>query len=815
MNEPWILGQKIIMLEPRRLAARSCAAHMAHLLGEPVGRQVGYRIRHDHQISKQTRIEIMTEGLFTRKIQQDPFLEGVGLVIFDEFHERSIHSDLGLALCLDASSGLREDLRILVMSATLDTGRIAKLLTGAPIISSKGRSYPVDTRYAQPSGRPGQHRSGRTQTIVEDTGRAIFKALEQQAGDILVFLPGYREIRQVHQSLESRLPDHVHVHPLFGSLSQKDQDKAIRPSPGGHRKIVLSTSIAETSLTIQGISLVIDSGWMRVPIFSERTGMSRLETVPVSKAVADQRRGRAGRLGPGTCFRLWTEHEHQGLVAHGRPEILTTDLCDLALELAAWGVADPLQLSWIDPPPQTAFQKAIHMLKNLDALDSYGRITAHGKEMNGFGIHPRLAHMMIQGKRLGQGCLACRIAALLQEKDFINFPYDEYDADIHLRLQVLDGFIRHHKLGIPKNRVHLNVLKSVARTSHQFQSQLRATDEKTDLWQTGSLLALAFPDRICKRRDNTGTGYQMSSGSGAKLHPNDPLLKYDYLVAPTLGGAGREMQNRSATIFLAASYREHNLLQDFSGRLETLEKISWDNASQSVKARRESRLFDLTLKIDPIVDPCPDRVRSCLMDAIKLYGVNILHWPSQLNSLRARILFLAHSPQFDALPDVSDAGLTNHLERWLEPFLDGISCLKEIKPSLLTSAFLALLTWPQKQLIDTHAPTHLVVPSGSKLPLEYGEPCDDPTAPVLRVRLQEMFGLNQTPMIAKNNIPVMLHLLSPAGRPVQITQDLESFWKNTYPEVKKDMMGRYPKHYWPEDPLNSTATRRAKPRSRK
>lgn len=813
LNEAWLVDKKIIMLEPRRLAAKTCACRMSDLIGEPCGRTVGFQIRNENRTSAHTRIDIMTEGIFTRKIQNDPELTNTGLVIFDEFHERNIHSDLGLALCLDAARAFRENLKILVMSATMDTERIAALLDDAPCIASRGRSFPVETVYLSPAtSRPAAGSREWTAAVAD----AVRLALKRHIGDILVFLPGFREIGQVRRRLvETGMDSGTHVVPLHGRLSRSDQSKAIQKSLPGRRKIVLATSVAETSITIDGVSVVIDSGLMRVPVFSYKNGMTRLETVPVSRASARQRRGRAGRLGPGICYRLWHEHEQAGLVEFSRPEILATDLSAFALELAAWGVRDPGELCWLDPPPEGSFSEAVNLLTHLDALDDSGRITAHGKKIAAFGAHPRLAHMMIRAAEKNMGQTACGLAAILTETDFLIFENPDYDADINLRLEILNRPALDSDPAAVSAAVNRSAMKRVDRAARKFMDRLDirppdGPDFCRNLSRTGSLIAMAFPERVSQRRRPDRPAYIMASGNGAVLTPDDSLGVHEYIVAATLDG-----KKSNARIFLGAPYSARDLSDDFRSRMTVTENLRWDSRSLSVKAERKTMYGHLTISFFPVSDTDPEQVCRCLTRGIRAAGMSVLPWSREMIQLRNRTIFLRQLGGFDDLPDLSDLWLSERLDTWLAPFLTGITAVSSIKTTDLSSACLSLLSHRQRQVIDKNAPTHWTVPSGSRIPLLYSTDTEPAHPPILKVRIQEMFGLDTTPHITRQQIPLMLHLLSPAGRPVQITRDLASFWKNTYPEVKKDLMGRYPKHYWPDDPLAAPPTGKAKPRTPK
>lgn len=798
LTETWLAGQKIILLEPRRLAARAAARRMADSIGETVGKTVGYRIRLDHKVSDVTRIEVVTEGVLTRLIQHDPELTGVGLVIFDEFHERSIHADTGLALCLDAREGFRPDLRVLVMSATLDTQAISGLLGNAPIIRGEGKQFPVETRYL--NGEPPLNPiSAVTETIV--------RALREEPGNLLVFLPGIHEIRQVGDRLSrANLDPAVIVSPLHGGLPGNAQDQAIEPAPIGKRKIVLSTSIAETSLTIEGIRVVIDSGFKRVPEFDVGSGMSRLVTLPVDRDTAAQRRGRAGRLEPGICYRLWSKARHQSLPAHGNPEIRNTDLTPLALELAAWGVSSPDRLSWLDPPPAAAFAKARDLLTQLSALDERGLITKHGKRLSTLGLHPRLGHMISRAVALGLGALACELAALLGEKDILFFPPGERDTDLRLRVAALRSVgARLRQQPSENGFFHMTIDRATCRrvqqTADHLKSRMNCREAPCPTEACGLLLAFAYPDRIACRRPGDSLRYRLSNGRGACFTDTDPLSAEEYLVAASVDGGGQE-----ARIFLAAPVSFEALTGHFEERISERSKIVWDSVRKAVKARREICFGKVVLKDFPIPGPDPVLVGKALCEGIREEGLHILPWTKPLRAWQARVLLLRNLTGGNAWPDVSDEALSASLEKWLLAFLPGITRADQLRHLDLSSALFAMLPWKMQQDLDRLAPTHLTVPSGSRIPIDYTAGA----LPVLAVRLQEMFGETETPRIAAGKIPLLIHLLSPAGRPVQVTRDLKSFWSQAYFEVKKDLMGRYPKHHWPENPLAALATRRVK-----
>ena len=781
LDQPWRRGGSILMLEPRRLAARAAARRMAELLGEAVGETVGYRIRLDSKVGPKTRIEVVTEGILTRRLQDDPALEGVAAVLFDEFHERSLNGDLGLALCLESQGSLRDDLRLVVMSATLDGGPVAALLGDAPIVTSQGRSHPVAVRWLDSPA------SGR----FEDSLTAlILRALAEEAeGDVLVFLPGQGEIRRVAERLGQRRPDLL-IAPLYGDLPQQAQDAALRPQPG-RRKVVLATSIAETSLTIEGIRVVVDGGLTRGPRFDANGGMTRLVTAPLSKASAEQRRGRAGRLGPGVCYRLWTEAAHRGLPAFAAPEIAEADLAPLALDLARWGVADPAALAWLDPPPAAAYAQARGLLRHLTALDAEGRITAHGRAMAGLPLHPRLAHMVLRGQALGLGALASDLVALLSERDILR---GGRDADLRLRLELLRD-----PRGGGADRGGVQRVREAAK---QLRRQLRIAPADDGVEEAGLLLAFAYPDRIALRRGGQGLQYLLSNGRGAFFPEPEALASHDLLAVADLDGDKRE-----ARIFLAAPLTQAGLEEQFAELITVEDRVAWDDREQLVAARRQRKLGELVLKDEALPRPDAAAVTAALQGGIRSLGLDCLPWDAGAQALRARIAFLRRVDGGD-WPDLSDQALLEGLEGWLGPWLDGMSRKSHLARLDMAAVLDSLLPWEMRKRLDAEAPTHVTVPSGSRVPILYG----DGEVPVLAVRLQEMFGLAETPTVAGGRVKLMLHLLSPARRPVQVTQDLASFWANAYKQVRSDLRGQYPKHVWPDDPMQAAPTARAKPR---
>ena len=792
LNEDWLKGKRILMLEPRRLAARTASRYMAASLGQQVGETVGYRVRFDARVGPKTRIEVITEGILTRMLQTDPTLDGVALIIFDEFHERSLHADLGLMLALESQTAFREDLRLLVMSATLDTEGVAKILGYAPVITGSGQMFPVETHYLK------RRYTGRIEAVVVQT---ISDALAASSGDILVFLPGAGEIRRVQAALAaSGILQHVRVAPLYGSLSAAAQDLAILPSAPGDRKVVLATSIAETSLTVEGICTVIDSGLMRVSRYSPRTGLSRLETVRVSRAAADQRRGRAGRLGPGVCFRLWTEQDDRHLEPATMPEVLVADLASLVLELAAWGVTDVGQLPWLDQPPAATVLQARQLLVKLGAAGADGTITAHGQQMVRTGLSPRLSHMVLKARGIGLGRLACQLAAILSERDFVS------GRDIDLRLRV--EAIRMLQNGDSRNELLLSQGVDIVACRRIYAESVRlvqqfgiAASSQDDIESTGLVLALAYPDRIGQLR---GEGrFLLENGRGAYIADSagQAMSHSPYIVVAELAGQGSESR-----IFLAAPVAIEQLKPLLIEQLKSEASVVWDAAAQAVRAKICERLGALVIKESPDAAPDLVAVAAALLGAIAKTGLSMLPWSRAARQLHQRLLFISHWEQ--GWPDVTEAALLASLDSWLGPYIYGLTNREQLAQLNLVAIIESLLSWEQRQQLDHYAPIHIVVPSGRAIAIDYGRP----EQPALFVKLQEMFGLQQTPCVAHGKVHLTLHLLSPAQRPVQVTQDLANFWNTTYFEVKKDLMGRYPKHYWPDNPLKAAATNRVRPK---
>jgi ATP-dependent helicase HrpB len=792
LGEDWLSGARLVMLEPRRIAARAAAAHMARLLGEEVGETVGYRVRLDTRVGPRTRLEVVTEGVLTRMLLHDPALEGIGAVIFDEFHERSLQADVGLALALQCRDFLRPDLRLLVMSATLDGERVAEALGGAPIVTSVGRVYPVETRYPdRPSDLPLETRVART----------VHEALEAERGDLLVFLPGVREIERTAERLQAGgLPAGTRVIRLHGQLDAREQDRAIAPSPPGERKVVLATAIAETSLTIEGVGVVVDAGLMRIPRFSPRTGMTRLETVTVSAASAEQRRGRAGRVGPGVCYRLWPAAEQGALVPHTRPEILDADLAPLALDLARWGVRDPGELTWLDPPPPAAYAQARELLRELGALEANGSPTELGSAMAGLPTHPRLARLLLAARERGLGGLGCELTALLGERDVFRRGAEPADPDLRLRVQALRD-LRDRRPTPP----HLDrgAAHRALQEARHWRSRLRipASGPDSDVYEAAELVALAYPDRVALRRPGDAPRFLTRGGRGAMLERAGSLAAAPALAIAELGGHGRESR-----VLTAAPLATERLERLFADQVVEEREVAWDAEAGAVRARSRTRLGALVLREAPLRDPDPAEIEEALLGAIRESRLAILPWTDAALRTRERLAFLHHLDP--GWRDVSDEALLATLDEWLRPYLGGVRRREQLAAVDLHEALLSTRPWEHRRALDELAPTHLTVPSGSSIAIDYG----DPAAPVLAVRLQEVFGMRETPRVGGGRVQLTMHLLSPARRPVQVTRDLESFWRSGYFEVRKDLRGRYPKHHWPDDPLQAEPTRRTRPR---
>ena len=813
----WAKNKKIIVLEPRRIAARASAERMAQTLGERVGETVGYRVRFGSKVSRATRIEVVTEGIFSRQILDDPELNGVAAVLFDEFHERSLDADLGLALARDAQTGLREDLRILVMSATLDGARVAKLLGDAPVVASEGRAFPVETRHL---GRKADA------PLERQMADAIATALRADPGSVLAFLPGAAEIRRTQNFLGERIHDAaIEIVPLFGALEASVQDRAIAPAPKGCRKVVLATSIAETSLTIEGVRIVVDSGMARVPRYEPDIGLTRLETVRASRAAVDQRRGRAGRTEPGVCYRLWDEPQTASLPAYTQPEILSADLSSLVLDLAQWGVSDPAGLAFLDPPPAPAWKEAKSLLEELGALDADGRITEEGKRLRALALPPRLARMLVDSARLGAGAEAAEIAAVLTER---GLGGDSVDLDARL-----DQFRRDRSPRASSARSLAQRWASQVATERRLSSpsplagegrgegatravfpaatptpnpspqgggepkDLRAPDDELS---TGIMLAFAFPDRVARNRGNGS--FVLANGRGAAVDQTSALARTPYIAVAELTGTAAQ-----GRILLAAPIAQEEIERRFADHIDTAEEVSFDRSALALRARRKRTLHAITLSEAPMaLSPSAETARI-FADGLVAAGLDKLPWSKSLKQWRDRVMFLRKA-EGDAWPDLSDDALAASREAWLVPALYDKTSLKEFSAGDLSDALMGLLPWELRARLEREAPTHFEAPTGTMLAIDY----EAEQGPTIAVRLQELFGLNTHPSIAKGAVPLVLELLSPAQRPVQVTRDLPGFWRGSYAAVRSDLRGRYPRHPWPEDPANALPTRRVKPR---
>jgi len=788
-DAPWLQGRRILMLEPRRVAARSAATFMARQLGEDVGETVGYRIRFENRTSARTRIEVVTEGILTRLIQDDPLLDGVGAILFDEFHERHLAGDLGLALALDVQAQLREDLRIVVMSATLDGERLARFLD-APRLSSQGRSFPVQVAHFP---------ARRDEALAPQARRAVTQALAEHAGDVLVFLPGQREIAQLQASLEEALDPAVQILPLHGELPVEQQTRVLQPDPDGHRRVVLATNVAESSVTLPGVRVVIDAGLAREPAYDPNSGFSRLEVTAISQASADQRAGRAGRVAEGWAYRLWPQS--QRLEAQRRAEIGQVELAGLALELAAWG-SDALR--FVDAPPTGALAAARELLQRLGALSASGTITDLGRRMLALGTHPRLAAMLLQARGPIALALACDLAALVEARD----PLRQGGDALAARWRALAAFRRGR---VPAD-AHRGGLAAIDAAAKQWRRRLRCDaipPEEVEAHALGDLLAHAFPDRIAAQHPQDPLRYLLANGRSARLFDDSDLRGEPWLVASELRFEARG----DALLLRAAPVDESWLRQAFAERFVREDIVRWDGERRALVALRETRFDRIVLDSRPAGSVDPAHAAAALTDAVRELGLTALPWTDAQRQWQARAQSLRHwMPELE-LPDLGDTALLASLDDWLKPAFAGKRRLDALSEEELGEALKSPVPWAQRQLIDRHAPSRISVPSGMERKIEYALDHEGaPQPPVLAVKLQELFGLADTPRVADGRVPLTLHLLSPGGRPLQVTQDLHSFWHNTYPEVRKEMKGRYPRHPWPEDPWSATATHRAKPR---
>lgn len=769
LNAPWRGERTIILLEPRRLAARAAASRMASLLGEEVGTTVGYRMRLENKVSAKTRILVVTEGVFARMILDDPDLTNIAAVLFDEFHERSLDADFGLALALDIQTALRPDLKLLVMSATLDGARVARLLGDAPVLESKGRSFPIDIRY----------RERRPDERIEDAmSRAIRDTLADETGSILAFLPGQREIERTAEALQGRIPADTLIVPLYGALEGRDQDAAIKPAPPGKRKVVLATSIAETSITIDGVRVVIDSGLARLPKFEPATGLTRLETVRAARAAVDQRAGRAGRTEPGIAVRLWRAEQTAALEAFAPPEILEADLTGLVLDCATWGVSDPSSLAFLDIPPAPAVKEAKSLLENLGALDKDHRVTPMGNEMRALALPARLAHMVLTARERGQALRAAELAVLLTER---GLGGNDTDLDVRLsRFQRERGDRATRARGLAKRLAGSGIAAAEADS-------------------VGRLLIGAYPDRVAKSRGNGQ--FTLANGRGGEVDPTTSLAKSPWLVVADLSGrAGR------ARILAAAEVSEAEIREAMADRIVSGRQVTYEVSRNALQARDATRIGAIALSEKTMPAPAGEEADLGVIAAVKAHGLDILPWSKEALTLRRRLAWL-HQGLGAPWPAMDEDALLASLDDWLKPFLKGSAQLNQIPANVLIDGLRSAVPYDLQRKIETLAPTHFEVPTGSNIPIRYDE-----GEPVLAVRVQELFGLAAHPSIANGTIPLLLELLSPAHRPIQITRDLPGFWKGSWAEVRSDMRGRYPRHVWPEDPANAAPTARAKPR---
>lgn len=785
LQSPLSRQGKILMLEPRRIAARAAARRMSKMICEPVGKTIGYRTRFESKISGRTRVEVITEGILVRKLQKDPGLEDTSVIIFDEFHERNLQSDLSLALCLDLCE-LREDLRILVMSATLEADRICSLLHNAPHISAAGRSYPVAIHHSPPATSQGD--------LADQMANLIGRAWREQTGDILAFFPGVAEIRRCESRLTNQIPEALTL-PLYGNLSHEEQDRIFDIS---HRKrrIILATPIAETSLTIEHVGSVVDSGYYRRPIHDPGSGLSRLSTMRISRASADQRTGRAGRTGPGYCYRLWSSETEHSLLEQTPPEIVNGDLASLVLELALWGVTDPTQLRWLDPPRKSSWDATAALLQKLNLLDHKGNITAVGRNSAALPAHPRLTAILLGGKRLGLTRTACLVAAVLSERDILKG--NQRTADIEERLRLLEYAALNSSS--PHHGSDMRQCRLLLRQAQQWQKILGGKAERSVSYaHIGTLLAFGFPDRIARLRDGSRSRYLLAGGRGVVLPESDVLNGTKFLVAPQVDG-----RRGDGKIFLAASISEADIRTHHSHLIDCTENMSWNPKEKRVEATSDTRLGTIILHSEPLASPSPQKITETFLYGIRQEGIGCLPFTRKVLAIQARVCSLHHWYP-ENWPDWSDTTLLQDLD-WLVPYCCDMHSLRQLQELDLATILRSRLNWDQQLQLDELAPTHIQVPSGSRIRLDYtpGKP------PVLAVRLQEMFGLCETPHICRNSVPVLLHLLSPARRPLQITSDLKSFWHTAYPEIRKELAGRYPKHHWPTEPMTAAATTKTK-----
>lgn len=772
LNEPWLEGKKIIMLEPRRLAARTIAARMSDLIQEELGQQIGFRIRFENRVSAQTKLEVVTEGILTRMLQQDNALEQVGLVIFDEFHERNLHADLALALCREAQQVLRPDLRIMIMSATLNMPELSRLLQ-APVVISEGRQFPVDLFYTNDADET---------LLPELAARTVIQAIQKHEGDALVFLPGEGEIKKCAEILEQQLPD-ISIHPLYGLLPPREQFAAIMPNPHGRRKIVLATSIAETSLTIEGIKIVVDSGFGRRSKFDLRSGLSRLETSRISKDSADQRAGRAGRLSAGVCYRMWTLATHQRLAEHRVPEIMEADLASFVLEMMKWGVQDVQSLTWLSPPPKSSIAQALDILHQINALEN-NKITEQGKQIHQLACHPRIAHMLIMAENTKTKQLATDIAAILEERDPLS---RESGIDLNLRIEALRRARDRNSLGNKFKRIEKNA------ASYRRMINLDVDNSTYDHHETGLLLAYAYPERIASAKPGNNAQFMLTNGKMAMAGHQDDLAH-----EPWLAVAHMDLRDGMGKIFLAAPLNPKDLLP----MVKETEVVTWDINKGGLYAGKDLKIGNIVLSSKPLVNISEEKISLALCAVLEKEGEHLLEWDDAFRQLQNRILSLRIWNEDESWPEVNTDNLLKTTHQWLAPYLKGIKRNEDLKKVDLSEALFHALSWEQQQALNRLAPAKLEVPSGSKIPIEY---FPNGATPILAVRLQEVFGMKETPVLNQNKNKIVMHLLSPGYKPVQVTTDLKSFWDHLYHEVKKELQRRYPKHAWPDNPWEASA----------
>lgn len=790
LGEPWLENRKILILQPRRVAARATCHRMAELVKEEVGMSVGYHIRQDRKVSAHTRVEVVTEGILTRRLQSDPDLNDTGLIIFDEFHERSIHADLALSLILDLLE-VNDHLRVLIMSATLDAKPVAQLLGGVPIIKAKGVIHPVTIEYLEKL---------KDAPLARLTVEGVKKVLARTDGDILVFLPGISTIRSTTRLLEGELDPKILIQPLYGSLSHKQQNRILFPDNSSKRRIVLSTPVAETSLTIEGISAVVDSGWCKRPVYNPANGLTTLRTMRISKSSADQRAGRAGRLGPGYCLRLWDKTIHHSLPDFHPPEIINADLTSLVLEIFLWGVRNPGELKWLDPPRESNYRKAVSLLQLLGALDGAGKLQPAGKEIGALPLHPRLGLLLVKSVESGLLATGAILCALLSERDPMQGNGDQ-SAEISLRLELLEAFNNLRKGGTEKFVAQAHTCKQIKKSADNFKRYLsKAKDRGHRNISVSTLLAHAYPDRIGQRVSSEHGTYLLANGRRVHLCPEDPLVHAEYLVVAALDGGKEE-----GTIHLAEPISLDELKQESPQLFTHTQKVEWNKGEGRITASEQHKLGAIIIDEKPLRDADQAFITSALLKAIRESDLGLLSWTKKTIQLQGRIALLRDMEPSSSWPDLSSETLKSDLS-WLEPYLDNSRNSQQLGKLNIYEILLSTLDYKLRNRLQANAPESYRVPSGSRIPLDY----TNPVQPVLSVRLQEILGLQHHPNLCDDRVPLLVHLLSPAGRPIQITSDLPGFWKTSYHEVKKDLKGRYPKHYWPDNPMEAVATKTTK-----